>query len=89
MAETGTRVRDILEKMGLRNTLTKLMMTGGAVRSREWPETIAKSCGLAVEAVRFDELTALGAALFARTAITGKCPQNTWPKEAEVCVYEP
>jgi sugar (pentulose or hexulose) kinase len=88
MARTGKRVGEVLEKMGNRKKISKLLMTGGAVRSREWPGVIVKTCGLAVEAVRFDELTAFGAAMFARSAVLGKGPAHTWPKEAEVCVYE-
>ncbi len=88
MTETGKRVRGVLEKMGLCEKVTKLLMTGGAVRSNDWPRVIAESCGLTVEAVRFDELTAFGAAMFARSTMVDDVIKNTWPREAEVCVYE-
>jgi sugar (pentulose or hexulose) kinase len=89
MALTGKRVGAVLEKMGNRKKVTKLWMTGGALRSSEWPGIIATTCGLKVEAVRFDELTAFGAAMFARSVGIGEDTLGGWPKGVEICAYEP
>jgi len=90
MKRTAANVRKVLAKVGAGKTLTRLLMTGGALRSPEWPQTIADVCGLEVEGVRFDELTAYGAAMFARSAVAGEDSlEEGWPKGVEVCVYEP
>lgn len=63
-----------LHKSGMVSTINKLVMTGGATASSVWPQIIANMSGLTVETVEFPQLTAYGAALMARQAVTDeKC----------------
>jgi len=89
MEELGSRVRYMLEKVGVMDGLGKLLMTGGALGSRYWPRMISNVCGVPVEGVRFDELTAYGAARFARFAVRGDWGPDGWPKGVAVSVFEP
>jgi sugar (pentulose or hexulose) kinase len=76
---TGAKVRYLLEKLGKAQVSKKIIMTGGAAGSYLWPAIIAGICNIPVEAVRCNELTAYGAAIYAGMAVSGKCSNRLIP----------
>ncbi|MFA5863752.1 MAG: FGGY family carbohydrate kinase [Phycisphaerae bacterium] len=89
MEATVARVRFVLEKKQLLAGIKKLLMTGGSVGNNLWPQFLADILNIPVDAVRFNELTAYGAALFSRTGMTGVTPPHRWPMGIAVTLYEP
>jgi len=70
MQGIAAKVLFYMEELGIKSNLHKLTMTGGATESSVWPQILADICRIPVEAVEFQEFTALGAALFAKYAVT-------------------
>ena len=105
MEVTAARVAFFLEKFNMNFRGDKLVMTGGAAGSSFWPQVIADTIDIPVEAVDFPELTAYGAALIAGKAVTGEPPSDDlnrlagprvcgdstigWPESVPVRIYEP
>jgi len=89
MEAAAARVAFILEKLRIKSETQKLVMTGGAASSSCWPTIIAQVCGMPVEVINFGELTAYGAALFARAAATGESNVEGWPSSIKTIVCEP
>jgi gluconokinase len=89
MEWAGAEVRCALENCGLTRGLEKIIVAGGAMKSRFWPQAIADICGLAVEAVDYPYFTAYGAALHARAAVEGSAPAHRFPSTAVVRTYSP
>lgn len=89
MANVAAKVRYVLEMTGATGTVKKLRMTGGAAKSRVWPQLVANICNVPIEAVQFEELTAFGAAVWARSAMTGNVGMVRWPRTVDVHEYEP
>ncbi|MCU0913261.1 MAG: FGGY-family carbohydrate kinase [Planctomycetes bacterium] len=69
--------------------LEKIVIAGGAMQSRFWPQVIADTCGLVVEAVDYPCFTAYGAALHALQAVLGTTPPRRYPNTAAVRTYAP
>ncbi|OHB59042.1 MAG: hypothetical protein A2Y12_18370 [Planctomycetes bacterium GWF2_42_9] len=91
MDVTASKVLYAIERLGLDYQLQKLIMTGGATASSYWPQAIANLTRMVIETVDFPEMTALGAAKFARSTLlkvrdTGGIH---WPKQANVRYIEP
>jgi sugar (pentulose or hexulose) kinase len=61
-------VRSALERTERGPSLNRMVVTGGAMVSRLWPQIISDVCGIAVNAVDFPAFTALGAASHAMIA---------------------
>ncbi len=89
MEWAGSVVAYALERCGLARGLEKIVVTGGAMRSRSWPQTIADICNLTVEAVDCPHFTAYGAALHAREAVLGPAQSHPFPNTATVRTYAP
>jgi sugar (pentulose or hexulose) kinase len=89
MEAAGSKVRYVLEKMNIRSSLKKLLMTGGAASGKMWPQIIANICQVPVEAICFDALCAYGAANLARFTFLGKEDFPGWPEGIQSTVYEP
>jgi sugar (pentulose or hexulose) kinase len=89
MEWAGAEVRCALENCGLLQGLEKIIVAGGAMKSRFWPQAIADICGLPVEAVDCPYFTAYGAALHARAAVEGSAPAHRFPSTAGVRTYSP
>jgi sugar (pentulose or hexulose) kinase len=89
MEAVAAKVRFCLERLGPHATVSKIVMTGGATRCRTWVEILANICKTSIEAVRFPEWTAYGAAILARYAVTGQKPSGTWPSTIAVERFEP
>jgi len=70
MQGIAARVLFYMEELDIKDNLHKLIMTGGATESSVWPQILADVCGIPVETIKFQEFTALGAALFAKYAAT-------------------
>jgi sugar (pentulose or hexulose) kinase len=88
MEAVGAKVRILLETLGKMNHAKKIIMTGGAANSNLWPAIIAGICNIPVDAIRCNELTAYGAAIYARMA--GGAHDSKWclPEEY-ICRLEP
>jgi len=89
MEWSGSVVAHALDDCGLRRGLEEIVVTGGAMSSRMWPQTIADVCGLIVEAVECPQFTAYGAALHAREALLGPLEPHRFPSTAVVRTYTP
>jgi sugar (pentulose or hexulose) kinase len=89
MEWSGSVVAHALDECGLRQGLDKIVVAGGAMSSRLWPQIIADVCGLAVEAVECPPFTAYGAALHAREAVLGLLQPHRFPSTAVVRTYTP
>jgi sugar (pentulose or hexulose) kinase len=89
MEWAGSAVAHALERCGLARGLEKVVVTGGAMQSRFWPQVIAEICNLAVEAVACPHFTAYGAARHARAAVLGPAPSPRFPNAATVRTYVP
>jgi len=87
MEWSGSVVAHTLDDCGLRRGLEKIVVTGGAMSSRLWPQIIAEVCDLAVEAVDCPQFTAYGAALHARGALLGPMEPHRFPTTAVVRTY--
>ena len=85
----GSAVAFMLGELGLLENMDKIVMTGGAVSSRFWPQVVADLCDITVEAVDFPEFTAYGAALHARAAGLGCASEGHLPGWREARIYEP
>jgi len=89
MEWAGSCVAYALDRCGFADRLEKIVVAGGAMRSRFWPQTIADICGLTVEAVDYPHFTAYGAALHARAAVLGQTEPRLFPDVATVGTYVP
>jgi sugar (pentulose or hexulose) kinase len=89
MEWAGSVVAHTLERCGLACGLEKIVVTGGAMQSRFWPQAIADICDLTVEAVDYPHFTAYGAACHARAAVLGPQEAHRFPSAATVQVYAP
>ena len=89
MEWSGSVVAHALDDCGLRQGLDKIVVTGGAMTSRLWPQMIADVCDLIVEAVEYPPFTAYGAALHAREALLGSLEPHRFPSTAVVRTYTP
>jgi sugar (pentulose or hexulose) kinase len=89
MEWAGAEVLHTLEDGGLKPGLEKIVVAGGAMNSRFWPQVIADICNLTVEAVDYPCWTAYGAALHARAALPGSAPVPGFPDTATVRTYAP
>ncbi len=89
MEWSGSVVAHALDGCGLRRGLTKIVVTGGAMSSRAWPQAIADVCDLVVEAVECPQFTAYGAGLHARQAVLGTLNPHCFPGTATVRTYTP
>jgi sugar (pentulose or hexulose) kinase len=89
MEWSGSVVAHALDDCGLRRGLEKIVVTGGAMGSRLWPQAIADVCDLTVEAVECSQFTAYGAALHAREALLGPLEPHRFPSTAVVRTYTP
>ncbi len=89
MEWAGSVVAQALGRCGLARGLEKIVVTGGAMQSRFWPQVIADICDLVVEAVDCPHFTAYGAALHAREAVLGPAPSHPFPDTATVRTYVP
>jgi sugar (pentulose or hexulose) kinase len=89
MEWAGSVVAHALEHCGLARGLGKIVVTGGAMQSRFWPQAIADICDLTVEAVDYPHFTAYGAARHARAAVLGPQEPYHFPSAATVRVYTP
>ena len=89
MEWAGSVVAHTLDGCGLARGLGKIVVTGGAMQSRFWPQAIADICDLTVEAVDYPHFTAYGAARHARAAVLGTQESHRFPGAATVRVYTP
>jgi sugar (pentulose or hexulose) kinase len=89
MEWAGAEVRCALENCGLTRGLEKIIVAGGAMKSRFWAQAIADISGLGVEAVDYPYFTAYGAALHARAAVEGSAAAHRFPSTAVVRTYSP
>jgi sugar (pentulose or hexulose) kinase len=89
MEWSGSVVSHALDGCGLRDGLKKIVVTGGAMSSRLWPQAIADVCDLEVEAVECSPFTAYGAALHARQALLGSLEPHCFPGTAVVRTCTP
>jgi sugar (pentulose or hexulose) kinase len=89
MEWSGSVVAHALGSCGLSQGLEKIVVAGGAMSSRLWPQIIADVCGLTVEAVECPQFTAYGAASHAREALLGRPEPHRFPSTAMVRTYTP
>jgi len=89
MEWAGSVVAHALARCGLARGLEKIVVAGGAMKSRFWPQVIADICDLTVEAVDCPYFTAYGAALHARGAVLGSVESHRYPGPATVGTYVP
>jgi gluconokinase len=89
MEWAGAEVRHALENCGLTQGLERIVVAGGAMKSRFWPQAIADICGLAVQAVDYPYFTAYGAALHARVALQDPAPDRCFSATATVRTCSP
>jgi sugar (pentulose or hexulose) kinase len=89
MEWAGSVVAHALGQCGLARGLEKIVVTGGAMQSRFWPQVIADICDLTVEAVDYPHFTAYGAALHAREAVLSSRGSRRFPGAATVRTYVP
>jgi sugar (pentulose or hexulose) kinase len=61
-------VRSAMDRTGWLLSLDRMVVMGGAMASRIWPQIITDVCGIPVDAVDFPAFTALGAASYAMMA---------------------
>ena len=89
MDQSAEEVALGLERLGLKDKVKTMVMSGGAAASSFWPQAIATACGVVVETVIFPEFTAYGAACFARAALGLDAPKDRWPNYFEALSFEP
>jgi len=89
MEWAGSVVAFVLERFVLTSGQGQIVMSGGATRSRFWPQVVADVCGITVQAIDFPEFTAYGAALHAMGGVSGKTSWGRLPEEIEIQTYEP
>ena len=89
MDQAANKVALGLEKLGFKDKINKIVMSGGAANSSYWPQAIATACGVVVETVICPEFTAYGAALLARAALGFEESKEGWPDCFEVLSFEP
>jgi rhamnulokinase len=89
MEWAGSVVAHALDRCGLIRGLRKIVVAGGAMQSRFWPQAIADICDLMVEAVDYPHFTAYGAACHARAAVLGPPEAHRFPRAATARVYAP
>jgi len=93
MEWAGARAALMREKYVPVKSQDRIVMTGGAVKSRFWPQVISNLCQIKVEAVDFPEFTAYGAALHARKAVKAKGGPESGSKAdspgGRKIIYEP
>ena len=68
---------------------SSIVVAGGAMSSRLWPQILAEVCGLSVEAVDCPAFTAYGAALHARETMLGPPESHRFPSTAAVRTHTP
>jgi len=85
----GSLVAFMLERFKISENLNRIIMSGGAVGSRFWPQVIADLCEKTVEAVDFPEFTAYGAALYAKLAVEAKQSGGRLCQLNKSRIYEP
>lgn len=88
MESAGAQVRFLLEKLDKIHDAKKIVMTGGAASSGIWPAIVAGICNIPVEAVTFHEMTAYGAAVYARMAMGGEISSYN-ASEDQILRFEP
>ncbi len=69
MSYTASIVAFFSERLEVSSQSGRILMTGGAAKSRFWPQVIADMTGRDVELIDFMELTALGAARYCQKAL--------------------
>ncbi|MHC4394299.1 MAG: FGGY family carbohydrate kinase [Planctomycetota bacterium] len=89
MEWAGSVVAFVLERFELTSGQGQILMSGGAAKSRFWPQVIADICGITVQAIDFPEFTAYGAALHAMAGASGKMNWRQLPGGIEARIYEP
>jgi len=89
MEWSGSVVAHALDSCGLSQGVEKIVVAGGAMSSRLWPQIIAEVCGLTVEAVDCPPFTAYGAALHARDTLLGPLKPHRFPSTAAVRTCTP
>ena len=89
MEWAGSVVAFVLERFELTSGQGQIVMSGGATRSRFWPQIVADLCGITVHAIDFPEFTAYGAALHAMGGVSGKMSWGHLPEEIDMQIYEP
>ena len=89
MEWAGSVVAFVLERFELTSGQGQIVMSGGATRSRFWPQIVADLCGITVHAIDFPEFTAYGAALHAMGGVSGKTSWGHLPEEIDMQIYEP
>jgi sugar (pentulose or hexulose) kinase len=89
MEWAGSVVAHALSRCSLTRGLEKIVVAGGAMKSRFWPQVIADICDLTVEAVDCPYFTAYGAALHAREALLGPGEPHRLPSTAIIGTYAP
>jgi sugar (pentulose or hexulose) kinase len=82
-------VRSALERTGWLLSLDRMVVTGGAMASRLWPQIIADVCGITLDAVDFPAFTAWGAASHAMMAKEVTPAQALPAAKQTLCRYEP
>ena len=88
MDQAANKVALGLEKLGFKDRVNKIVMSGGAANSSYWPQAIATACGVVVETVKCPEFTAYGAALLARVASGFEESREGWPDCFDVLSFE-
>jgi sugar (pentulose or hexulose) kinase len=89
MEWAGSVVAHALSRCHLARGLEKIVVAGGAMKSRFWPQVMADICDLTVEAVACPYFTAYGAALHAREALLGPGETHHLPSTAIIGTYAP
>lgn len=85
----SARLAHLFDTIGVERSGSTITMTGGAVAFSVWPQIIADVTGMTVEAVQFDELTALGAIRLTQSIIEKNNTNTAWPSEATVRYIHP
>jgi len=89
MEAVSAKARYLIETTVGLATVGRVIMTGGAVRSRFWTQVLASVLSLPVEVVSFPELSAYGAAILGRFVRTGARPDRRWPAGVAVETVSP
>ena len=89
MEWAGSVVAFVLERFALTGGQGQIVMSGGATKSKFWPQVIADVCDITVQAIDFPEFTAYGAALHAMGGVSGKISWGHPPKGIDIQIYEP
>jgi sugar (pentulose or hexulose) kinase len=90
MDSAVAKVGSAIEKLKRKGVVPqKLIMTGGATTSSYLPAAITAVCQLPVEVVKFRELTAYGAALFAAQAVGVGGGATGLPEDISMDIVEP